>query len=96
MPKNADIDDIIAFDTGPGNMVIDEIVRIISKGVLNYDINGDIARRGKVSDKLLETALSHPYFAISPPKTTGREVLENPSLLLYMRKVKPLDLKMKI
>lgn len=93
LPKNADIDDIIAFDTGPGNMVIDEIVRIISKGVLNYDINGDIARRGKVSDKLLETALSHPYFAISPPKTTGREVFGKSFSIALYEKGKTLGLK---
>ncbi|MBC7321330.1 anhydro-N-acetylmuramic acid kinase, partial [bacterium] len=74
LPKNADIDDVLAFDTGPGNMVIDEIVIKISDGKLNFDTDGNIARKGKVSYRLLEMALSHPYFSLSPPKSTGREV----------------------
>lgn len=74
LPKDANIDDIIAFDTGPGNMVIDEIVRIISNGLLDYDKDGIIASKGKVNEKLLQVALSHPYFSMRYPKTTGREV----------------------
>lgn len=93
LPKNADIDDIIAFDIGPGNMVIDEVVRIVSKGALDYDINGDIARRGKVSEELLKIALSHPYFAISPPKTTGREVFGKSFTISLYEKGRTLGLK---
>lgn len=74
LPKDANIDDVLAFDTGPGNMVIDEFVREISNGELNFDRDGSIARKGKVSSKLLEILLSHPYFNLSPPKSTGREI----------------------
>ncbi len=74
LPKDANIDDVLAFDTGPGNMVIDEVVREISNGELNFDKDGSIARKGKISNKLLEILLSHPYFSLSPPKSTGREI----------------------
>lgn len=93
IPKDADIDDVIAFDTGPGNMVIDEIVRIISGGRLNFDINGDIARRGNISKELLEAALLHPYFHMAPPKTTGREVFGKAFASAFYQKGKTLGLK---
>ncbi|MCX7796304.1 MAG: anhydro-N-acetylmuramic acid kinase [bacterium] len=86
LPRDADINDVLAFDTGPGNMVIDEIVRKISNGRLNFDKNGDIARKGIISNKLLEEFLSHPYFSLSPPKSTGREVFGRPfAMNLYER-----------
>jgi len=74
LPEGGDIDDIIAFDTGPGNMVIDEIIRIISSGLIDYDKDGAIAGKGRVNKQLLETALSNPYFNMPYPKTTGREI----------------------
>lgn len=92
LPKNGDIDDVLAFDTGPGNMVIDEIVRKISNGKLNYDIDGNIARKGKVSHSLLEIALSHPYFSLSPPKSTGREIFGRPFAMGLYEKGKSMGL----
>lgn len=92
LPRDADIDDVLAFDTGPGNMVIDEIVRVISNGRLNFDKNGDIARKGKASSKLLEEALSHPYFALSPPKSTGREVFGRAFAISFYKRGKSLSL----
>jgi anhydro-N-acetylmuramic acid kinase len=74
IPKNATIDDVIAFDTGPGNMVIDEIVSITTNGSMRFDRDGIIASKGKVNEELLEIALEHPYFSLPIPKTTGREV----------------------
>jgi anhydro-N-acetylmuramic acid kinase len=65
--------DIVAFDTGPGNMVIDGTVRQLSRGMRMYDENGEAALRGKVVDEFLEYLLSDPYFAKDPPKSTGRE-----------------------
>lgn len=73
IPKGASIDDIIAFDTGPGNMVIDGIINIITSGKLSYDPDGKIASKGKVSKKFLEELMSHPFLHRKPPKTTGRE-----------------------
>jgi anhydro-N-acetylmuramic acid kinase len=65
--------DVIAFDTGPGNMVIDALVAHHTEGRQRYDRNGSIARRGTVHEKLLDAMLSDPYLDRKPPKTTGRE-----------------------
>ncbi|MFQ6053351.1 MAG: anhydro-N-acetylmuramic acid kinase [Candidatus Bathyarchaeia archaeon] len=73
LPAGASIHDVVAFDTGPGNMLIDAIVRYYSGGALNYDHEGSIAARGTVDAGLLQELLSHPYFSRRPPKTTGRE-----------------------
>ncbi len=63
---------IMAFDTGPGNMLIDRAMnRLYGK---DYDRDGQICQSGKVDDNLLNRALSHPYFRQAPPKTTGREL----------------------
>lgn len=64
----------IAFDTGPGNMIIDGVVELISHGKLKYDRDGKMAAQGKVHGELLGRLLSHPYFQKDPPKTTGREL----------------------
>ncbi len=65
---------MFAFDTGPGNMIIDELVRRMSQGALHYDEDGAIARSGKVCVPLLEVLLEDAFFAMAPPKSTGREV----------------------
>ena len=73
LPASGDIDDILAFDCGPGNMVIDAIVSNITKGRKKYDRHGSMAQRGQVNDKLLKRFLKHRFFRLQPPKTTGRE-----------------------
>ena len=73
IPAGAKPEDVIAFDTGPGNMVIDALVTNHTEGRQRYDRNGSIARRAKVHARLLEAMLSDPYFTIKPPKSTGRE-----------------------
>jgi len=73
LPPGGDLASVIAFDTGPGNMVIDALADVASGGTLKYDKDGAIAASGRVQNSLLETWLSHPYFKRKPPKTTGRE-----------------------
>ncbi len=73
IPRTADSSDVVAFDTGPGNMVIDALVRHSTVGKQQYDRNGSIARSGKVHARLLEAMLRDPYFTLKPPKSTGRE-----------------------
>jgi anhydro-N-acetylmuramic acid kinase len=73
LPPRAKLADVIAFDTGPGNMILDAVVTKLSHGRQTYDRNGRWAARGKVSTKLLAECLAHPYLARRPPKTTGRE-----------------------
>lgn len=66
--------ELIAFDTGPGNMIMDQVIYELSEGRLTYDADGAWAARGQVHAELLEEMLAHPYFAQLPPKTTGREL----------------------
>jgi len=66
-------DDIVAFDTGPGNMVIDGVIRLISDGKRRFDSNGKMAARGTVNKRLLNIMLRHPFLKKKPPKSTGRE-----------------------
>ncbi|MEM7533848.1 MAG: anhydro-N-acetylmuramic acid kinase [Chloroflexota bacterium] len=64
----------LAFDTGPGNMMLDWAVQTITDGKLQYDVDGDMAAAGHVHGALLEAWLDHPYFSQPLPKTTGREL----------------------
>ena len=77
LPANCNLQNVTAFDTGPGNMVIDHLVSLISKGKQKFDKNGKIASRGNVNKNLLEQTLRNPYFRRKPPKTTGREEFGN-------------------
>jgi anhydro-N-acetylmuramic acid kinase len=63
----------IAFDTGPGNMVIDALVREYTTGRQNFDRNGRIAAQGSVDRALLDRLLADPYYRKKPPKSAGRE-----------------------
>ena len=73
LPAKQGIDGVLAFDTGPGNMVIDGIVQAVSGGKKLYDKNGALARAGTAHSGLLAELLRHPYFRRRPPKSTGRE-----------------------
>jgi len=73
LPPRATPDKVIAFDTGPGNMVIDALISHFTEGRQTFDRNGRIARSGKVHEELLRSMRSDPYFDRKPPKTAGRE-----------------------
>ena len=73
LPAGCSINEIIAFDNGPGNMIIDRFAEIITEGKLKYDKDGELASKGKLNQDLLERLCSHPYLSIPPPKSTGRE-----------------------
>jgi anhydro-N-acetylmuramic acid kinase len=70
IPPAAAPDDVTAFDTGPGNMVIDALAREMGHP---YDRGGKIASGGRVSKALLDELLSDPYYRRKPPKSAGRE-----------------------
>jgi anhydro-N-acetylmuramic acid kinase len=71
IPARAGADSLIAFDTGPGNMVMDALTqRLFDKP---YDRGGMIAAHGKVIADVLETELKHRYYRLAPPRTAGRE-----------------------
>jgi anhydro-N-acetylmuramic acid kinase len=73
IPPNCTPDQAIAFDTGPGNMVMDQIISRATGGRLTYDRGGKFAQRGKVSRELLAQMMDDPFYSMKPPKTTGRE-----------------------
>jgi anhydro-N-acetylmuramic acid kinase len=65
---------VLAFDTGPGNVLLDYGAAVFSGGGARYDRAGAMASAGSVDQALLEEVLAHPYFSRPPPKTTGREL----------------------
>jgi len=71
LKKNCSLEDLIAFDTGPANMVIDALAEFFFQQA--YDDGGQLAAQGKVSASLLGELLQHPYFSKPIPKSTGRE-----------------------
>ena len=73
VPAKAKLSQVYAFDTGPGNMVIDALAFRYTDGRERCDRGGKIARQGTVHEGLLGNMLSDPYFAKKPPKATGRE-----------------------
>ena len=73
IPANARPQDVFAFDTGPGNMIIDALIERITKGRAAYDRGARIAASGEVIRPLLEKMLRDPYLRQKPPKTAGRE-----------------------
>jgi len=66
-------EDMLAFDSGPGNMAIDGAVRLLTRGDHAIDTEGAIAAKGVVIQEFMDYLLSHPYFERKPPKSTGRE-----------------------
>jgi len=63
----------VGFDTGPGNMVMDELVLTLTDGRCGYDAGGELAARGSVCYGLLDKLMQHPFLKQRPPKSTGRE-----------------------
>jgi anhydro-N-acetylmuramic acid kinase len=73
LPPRAKLEEVIAFDTGPGNMLIDAVMAKLTHGKHTFDRNGDQAAKGRVSNALIKEWMRHPYIRRLPPKTTGRE-----------------------
>ena len=73
MPAGAKPRDVFAFDTGPGNMIIDAVISAVTGGEKTYDAGGETAAKGKVCNALLDILKEEPYYRQSLPKTTGRE-----------------------
>ncbi len=74
LPANGSFDSVSAADTGPGNMCIDAIVSEITDGKERYDKAGQRAAQGTPYQSLIDEWLKHPFFQLTPPKTTGREM----------------------
>ncbi|SHG46658.1 anhydro-N-acetylmuramic acid kinase [Ornithinibacillus halophilus] len=73
IPPNCREEDVVAYDTGPGNMMIDAFTEWATNGKQTFDKDGAIAARGIVNESWLSELLKHPYFKQTAPKSTGRE-----------------------
>jgi anhydro-N-acetylmuramic acid kinase len=73
LPRGGGSDGLVAFDTGPANMVLDGIMFRTTNGRSTMDRDGRLAARGQVDSRLLAKLLAHPYLSQAPPKSTGRE-----------------------
>jgi anhydro-N-acetylmuramic acid kinase len=78
LPAGQGTDAVWAFDTGPGNMLLDFAAHNYTQGELNYDKDGQIAAAGRVDEAWLNEMMSNPYFRQKPPKSTGRELFGLP------------------
>ena len=85
IPASAGPDRVIAFDTGPGTMVIDGLVARMTGGRESFDHDGRYGRRGQIRPHLLAHWLDHPYLRQPPPKSCGREEFGRPFLDAILR-----------
>jgi len=95
IPASPKLGDVVAFDTGPGNMLIDAVSQIITQGRRAYDKNGVMASQGKANKKLLDELMDHPYLKKIPPKTTGREEFGVQFAYQVIKKARALHIKNK-
>src|SRR5437016_3588542 len=73
LPRAAQPQQVLAFDTGPANMLIDALVSHFTHGRLRFDENARLASQGRSVPALLDDLLRDPYLKLAPPKSTGRE-----------------------
>jgi anhydro-N-acetylmuramic acid kinase len=73
IPAGARPDQVFAFDTGPGNMLIDALVSHFTHGRQRFDEDARMARNGSINRPLMKALLQDPYLKLKPPKSTGRE-----------------------
>ena len=71
VPAGDDPEAVVAFDTGPGHLIVDTITSVVSEGKLLCDHDGRLAGLGRVSPELLEHMMAHPFIRRSPPKTSS-------------------------
>ena len=72
LKKGDTLSNVIAFDTGPGNVLMDTLVYMMTQGKQAFDKDGKWAQCGKVDVHVLNRLLSHPFLRQRPPKSTGR------------------------
>lgn len=80
LPKGRGLQGILAFDTGPGNVLIDGVMARLTSGAQNSDLGGQVAASGQVEPRLLRWLMAHPYLTRRAPKSTGRETF-GPALI---------------
>ncbi|MBI2251719.1 MAG: anhydro-N-acetylmuramic acid kinase [Armatimonadetes bacterium] len=88
LPASGGLKDVLAFDCGPGNMIIDCLIKIFTKGKKKYDQNGSLALKGKINFKILKELMKHPFLKKIPPKSTGREAFGESFTFNLLKKYK--------
>lgn len=91
VPARGSNEAVLAFDTGPGNALVDAAVELATGGAETYDRDGERARAGRVDNALLADLLADPFFAREPPKSTGREKFGRPFVESLAAGVVPRD-----
>ena len=89
VPSDSNRNEVIGFDTGPGMCLIDQYVQ--QHWNLNFDSNGDLARKGKIDFKLVEKLLNHPYLSKDIPKSTSTEEFDMTYLNTLIGKYKSVN-----
>ena len=92
LPKDGGINDVVGFDTGPGNMVVDEVVRRLTHNRLDFDEDGRIAFSGARDDEFVDEFLADPFIQRNPPKATGREDFGQGFATRFLERARQLDL----
>lgn len=87
---------LIAFDTGPGNMMIDAAVSRITNGAKKFDNLGRMAKSSAPDEELVKELLRHPFFRKKPPKSTGREEFGEPFVDALLKAYKPRSMNQKL
>ncbi len=90
LPADRGVEGIVAFDTGPGNTLIDNAMKKLFGRDMDRD--GEVARKGKVNRSILNRLMEDPYFKLEPPKSTGREKFNIESLPDELWKLSPEDI----
>ncbi|MFH1754862.1 MAG: anhydro-N-acetylmuramic acid kinase [Candidatus Latescibacterota bacterium] len=93
LPKACKQDQVLAFDTGPGNMVSDALYRALYPGGNRFDSSGERALAGTPSGTLVDTFLTHPYFELAPPKSAGHREFGAPFAWEFLSSGKEQGLK---
>jgi anhydro-N-acetylmuramic acid kinase len=89
LPPRGAAEPLLAFDTGPGNALIDAAVELATDGRETFDRDGTWAGDGRIDEPLLAELLAHPFLQREPPKSTGREVFGRPFVQQLVTRIRP-------
>lgn len=91
LPAAGSDEAVVAFDTGPGNALIDTAAELATNGEAQFDRDGELARRGNIDESLLRELLDDPFFHRAPPKSTGREAFGRRYVQALVERHRPAD-----
>jgi anhydro-N-acetylmuramic acid kinase len=92
LPRACQPDDVVAFDTGPGNMIIDALFQVLYPGEGRYDADGERGLQGEPAKELVDEFMENPYFGKSPPKSAGHREFGAPYAWQFQTRAEELGL----